>query len=96
MLLIFSRNEIADKTNNKKRGLTNSRLSKSYVDINKYILKMGNKTRIALEKKQVTFKSPDLSKMQEVVIDQRTRIYISPDADPEEARTRYLARLDSR
>lgn len=57
---------------------------------------MGNRSRVALEKKAVTFKSPDLSKMQEVVIDGRTRIYIAPGADPDEARTRYLARLEAR
>jgi hypothetical protein len=51
---------------------------------------------MAFEKKAATFKSPDLSKMQEVVIDGRTRIYIAPDADPEEARKRYLARLEAR
>lgn len=44
------------------------------------------------EKKQKTFESPDLTKMQEVVIDHRTKIYIAVGADPEEARTRYLSR----
>jgi hypothetical protein len=44
------------------------------------------------EKKQKTFESPDLAKMQEVVIDHRTKIYIAVGADPEEARTRYLSR----
>lgn len=48
------------------------------------------------EKKQVVFKSPDLAKMQEVVIDLRTRIYIAVGADPEEARTRYLARAGNK
>jgi len=43
-------------------------------------------------KKQFVFKSPDLSKLQEVVIDLRTRIYIPLGADPEEAKVRYLAR----
>ncbi len=51
---------------------------------------------MALDKKQITFKTPDLSKMQEVIIDVRTRIYIDPGADPEEARERYLARLEAR
>ena len=46
------------------------------------------------EKKQANFKSPDLSKMQEVVIDGRTKIYIAKDADPEEAKKRYHSRLD--
>ena len=41
------------------------------------------------DKKQNNFKPPDLSKLQEVIIDLRTRIYIALDADPEEARNRY-------
>ncbi len=57
---------------------------------------MSKKSRMALEKKHITFNSPDLSKMQEVVIDGRTRIYIEPGADPELARQRYLARLEAR
>lgn len=44
------------------------------------------------DKKQNNFKSPDLSKLQAVVIDFRTIIYIAVGADPEEARTRYLTR----
>ncbi len=44
------------------------------------------------EKKQIVFKSPDLNKMQVVVIDHRTKIYIALGADPEEARSRYFAR----
>jgi hypothetical protein len=47
-------------------------------------------------KKQNTFKSPDTSKMQEVMIDERTRIYIPKGADPVEARKRYLDRLVAR
>ena len=43
-------------------------------------------------KKQPAFKSPDLNKMQVVVIDHRTKIYIALDADPEEARIRYMSR----
>lgn len=39
-----------------------------------------------------TNKSPDISKLKEVIIDHRTKIYIAPDADVEEARTRYLSR----
>lgn len=45
------------------------------------------------ERKPIVFKSPDLSKTQEVVIDSKTRIYIATGADPEEARTRYLSRF---
>jgi hypothetical protein len=44
------------------------------------------------EKKQVVFKSPDLSKLKEVCIDHRTKIYIDPSADPEEAKKRYFQR----
>jgi len=39
-----------------------------------------------------TSKSPDLSKMKEVIIDHRTKIYIAPDADIEEAKSRYMMR----
>jgi hypothetical protein len=45
------------------------------------------------EKKTANFKSPDLSKLKEVIIDHRTKIYIAPDADIEEAKSRYLYRL---
>ena len=45
------------------------------------------------EKKSNTFKSPDLSKIQEVLIDLRTKIYIAIGADPEEARIKYLDRI---
>ena len=46
------------------------------------------------DKKQANFKSPDLSKLQEVVINFKTRIYIAVGADPEEAKERYFARLE--
>ena len=48
------------------------------------------------EKKPVVIKSPDLSKLREVIIDHRTKIYIAPDADVEEARNRYLCRVPNR
>jgi hypothetical protein len=48
------------------------------------------------EKKQNNFKTPDITKMQEVIINDRTRIYIRIDADPEEARMRYLARQETK
>lgn len=51
---------------------------------------------IMIEKKAVVHTSPDLSKMKEVVIDHRTRIYIAPDADAGEAKSRYLANLKNR
>jgi len=44
------------------------------------------------EKKQIVFKSPDISKLKEVIIDHKTKIYIAPGADIEEARIRYLYR----
>jgi len=39
-----------------------------------------------------TSKSPDISQLKEVIIDHRTRIYIDPEADVEEAKSRYLSR----
>ena len=45
------------------------------------------------EKKQTVFKSPDLSKLKEVVIDHRTKIYVALDADVEEAKSRYISRV---
>ena len=48
------------------------------------------------EKKPIIFKTPDITKMQEVVINHNTKIYIAVGADPEEARSRYLNRPDSR
>lgn len=48
------------------------------------------------EKKTPTFKSPDLHKLQEVIINTRTRIYIEENADPEEARERYFTRLENK
>jgi hypothetical protein len=48
------------------------------------------------EKKTNIFKSPDLSKLKELIIDHRTKIYIAPEADIEEARERYLSRNTTR
>ena len=48
------------------------------------------------EKKQIVFKTPDITRMQEVVINPRTKIYIQVGADPEEARSRYWARQDAK
>ncbi len=48
------------------------------------------------EKKNHNYTSPDLSKLQEVVIDLRTKIYIAIGDDPEEARSRYLARVGNK
>ena len=49
--------------------------------------------RIMIERKTNIVKSPDLSKLKEVIIDHRTKIYISPDADIEKARENYLIRI---
>ena len=51
---------------------------------------------IMSEKKRVDFNSPDVSKLKEVIIDHKTKIYISPDADEEEAKNRYRFRTPSR
>ncbi len=47
------------------------------------------------DKKTIVFKSPDTTKLQTVVIDLKTKIYIAQDADPEEARKRYHDRIDA-
>ena len=44
-------------------------------------------------KKNKITKSPDVSKLKAVEIDQRTKIYIPIDADPEIARKRYLSKF---
>ena len=49
-----------------------------------------------IEKKQLNFKSPDLSKLQEVRIDIKTTIYIAPGADPDQARSNYFARIEAK
>jgi len=54
------------------------------------------KTDMIYDKKITTFKSPDLDKLQAVVIDLRTRIYIAVGADTEEAKKRYFARLEEK
>jgi hypothetical protein len=46
-------------------------------------------------KKHVVLKTPDIGKMQEVVINAKTKMYIALGADPEEARARYLNRLQT-
>ncbi len=48
------------------------------------------------EKKNATFKSPDLEKLQAVVIDVKTIIYIAIGDNPEKARSRYFARLQEK
>jgi len=53
-------------------------------------------SEIMIEKKPVVHSSPDLSKMQEIIIDHRTKIYIAPGADASEAKSRYLTNLKNR
>lgn len=48
------------------------------------------------KKHSSNFTSPDLSKLQEVVIDFRTKIYIPIGADPEEAKNRYWANIKNK
>ena len=49
-----------------------------------------------MRKKQNIYKSPELSKLQEVVIDYRTKIYIASGADPFEARNRFISKYGSK
>lgn len=49
-----------------------------------------------IEKKPVVFKSPDLSKLKEVIINHKTRIYIAQDANIEEAKERYRTLMAAR
>jgi hypothetical protein len=44
------------------------------------------------EKPRNNFKTPDLSKLQEVVIDERTKIYVDIAADPAEAKNKFLTK----
>jgi hypothetical protein len=46
------------------------------------------------DKKHTHFDSPNTNKMQAVVIDHKTTIYISLDADPDKARQRFLFRTN--
>lgn len=52
---------------------------------------MGSKA----SKPVVVFKSPDLSKLQEVVIDFITKIYIPIGADAEKAKNYFLSRRNA-
>lgn len=48
------------------------------------------------ERKHDPMKSPDVSKLQAVVIDRNTTIYITLGQDPEEARKRFTSRVGYR
>jgi hypothetical protein len=45
-----------------------------------------------IDKAHMNSKTPDLTKMQEVIINPRTRIYIAIGASAKEAKERYLQR----
>lgn len=48
------------------------------------------------DKKVNNFISPDLSKLQAVIVDHRTTIYIPLGADKEKAKNRYLHQMNSK
>jgi hypothetical protein len=48
------------------------------------------------EKKPEKQESPDITRLKEVIIDHRTKIYIHPDADIEEAKFRFANRLTAK
>ncbi len=48
------------------------------------------------DRKQENFKSPDVTKLQAVVIDRNTTIFITTDQDPEEARKKFISRVGYR
>lgn len=50
-------------------------------------------TNHSYDKKPTGFTSPDLSKLQAVVIDVKTILYIALDADPKLAKSSYLSRV---
>lgn len=59
-----------------------------------YYLKLNYMaTNHSYDKKPASFVSPDLSKLQAVVIDVKTILYIALDADPKLAKSSYLARV---
>jgi len=62
-------------------------------DIVSYIKR---KKTVMYEKKPNTYTSPDLTKMQAVVIDVKTTIYTALDVDPKVARKNYFARINAK
>lgn len=54
------------------------------------------KTTVMSEKKQNSFDSPDVKKLQAIQIDEKTTIFVAKDADPEEAKKRYLSRIKAK
>jgi hypothetical protein len=49
-----------------------------------------------MKKKPDNFQSPDLNKLQGVIVDFKTRIYIPIGADADKARQRYLRQMNSK
>ncbi len=47
-------------------------------------------------KKQINFQSPDLNKLQAVLVDFKTTIFIPIGADPVRARNRYLEQINAK
>lgn len=54
------------------------------------------KAKYMNEKKTNNFQSPDLSKMQSVIVDHRTTIFIPHGADPKEAKKRFLEQMKNK
>jgi hypothetical protein len=54
------------------------------------------KNQVMSEKKVIHMESPNVNKLQAVVIDHKTTIYIAPDADPVKAKQRYLDRVNKK
>ena len=48
------------------------------------------------DKKIKTFQTPDLNKLQGVVVDHKTTIYIPVGEDPVKAKSRYLDKMNSK
>ncbi len=55
---------------------------------------LKNTVKVMSEKKHNNYDSPDVGKLQAVEIDHKTTIYIAKDADPVEAKQRYLYRIN--
>lgn len=47
-------------------------------------------------KKLFNFQSPDLSKLQEVIVDHKTTIFIAMGADPDKAKRKYREQMNSK
>jgi hypothetical protein len=54
------------------------------------------KNQVMSEKKVNSMESPDVNKLQAVVIDHKTTIYIALKADPVKAKERYIERANKK